>query len=69
MPPLYSCNRCGCEIGGLMAALVAVSDGCPLCGSQDDVTRSLASLEAEQAARPPQRQVYPEGVGDDTIPF
>jgi hypothetical protein len=68
MPPLYSCNRCGCEVGGLMAALVAVTDGCPLCGSQDDVTRSLASLEAE--APPPQpRPVCPETVGDDTIPF
>lgn len=66
MPALYCCDRCGCEIGGLMAALRAVCDGCPLCGSQDDVTGRQPSLEAPP---PPPRPVYPDVGGDDTIPF
>lgn len=45
---LYTCGNCGCEIGGVMAALRATTDGCPMCGNPDCITSNPEMWQGDE---------------------
>jgi DNA-directed RNA polymerase subunit RPC12/RpoP len=65
MTSLYRCMTCGCEVGGVQAALRATCDGCPMCGDPNHID----SADALEQSPPTQEMPVVWVPDDDETPF